>query len=299
MAVVKNGVLKKIEEKDIINGEYTTSKDIKKIGFNVLADVSSLKRLIVTEDVEEIEAGAFTYCESIEYVKLPKTIKEIPDNLFEACARLIEVDIPDSVTEIGMWAFRSCINIKKIKIPKELKAVGILAFENCESLKEIVFHEWLETIGDSAFSCCKKLEAVIIKSSKAKIGDKAFIGCESLRTFNTSSIKGLGEVFDTSHKIKSIIHNRTHVDIVTVDDTREKRLKPRSNKPVTYVLLEEMYNDTVMKNIKFSKLCEIESKIAYVLAEVDDIKIVGGTQESLIPQIKEEIKFKFISNIES
>ena len=89
---IKDGVLIKVDNTDIINGTFT-----------------------IPEGVTSIGAYAFNSCRSLKVIKLPEGVTSIGDYAFSSCSRLTEIEIPEGVTSIHGGAFRDCSSLRKIK----------------------------------------------------------------------------------------------------------------------------------------------------------------------------------------
>lgn len=139
--VSKYGVLFKTKNECLIN--YPSGSD--------------RKEYIISQNVLEIEQGAFESCLNLEKVKLPIGIKEIKENTFLNCKELSSLNIPVNVTIIKHNAFESCCLITEIKFPNSLETIEKKAFFNCFNLKRINIPANLTDISFFAFEKCEKL----------------------------------------------------------------------------------------------------------------------------------------------
>uniref|UniRef100_UPI0025CC974F leucine-rich repeat domain-containing protein n=1 Tax=uncultured Treponema sp. TaxID=162155 RepID=UPI0025CC974F len=106
---------------------------LKKISHHLFAECKSLKSVVLSKSVEEIEMGAFYNCESLKSIKLPKNLEKIGYRAFYGCKNLREIGIPASVKEIGADAF-NCDNL--ILIVKRDSYAAKWAKENGMKYKE-------------------------------------------------------------------------------------------------------------------------------------------------------------------
>ena len=60
--------------------EIVIPGSVKRIGDHAFSHCAMLRRVIVCEGVELIEAGAFADDQSLEYVELPASVKSMPDD---------------------------------------------------------------------------------------------------------------------------------------------------------------------------------------------------------------------------
>lgn len=146
---------------------------------------------IISEDVTEIEAGAFDGCDSLTSIEIPSSVTIIGDQAFVNCTSLTSVIIPESVTEIGDNAFECCTSLTSIVIPESVTELGCGVFACCESLKSIVIKGKINAIRDALFSNCSALESITLPEGICRIAvdewsddGTAFDGCKSLKVIN-------------------------------------------------------------------------------------------------------------------
>ncbi len=152
-------------------------------------DNKTVKRLVVSDTVEEIEWGVLTEMPNLESIYIGANLKKIrfeyrvesklasievsPDNKKYTVKNdcLIDVTtktlvkgfststIPDdgSVEIIGEWAFYGA-RFESIEIPEGIKSIELDGFGHCYKLKSIVLPKSLERMGSHAFSHCNELE---------------------------------------------------------------------------------------------------------------------------------------------
>ena len=107
--------------------------------------------------LREIGTDVFRYCSSLKRISLPENIEEIPQGCF-CGSGLEEIVIPRKVKKIvGVddyhGAFRDCKNLRNVifKQGSELTEIGNWAFGECESLQSICLPDKLREIGESVF----------------------------------------------------------------------------------------------------------------------------------------------------
>ena len=170
-------------------------------------------KIVIPEDVTEIDWCAFHGCESLTEIVIPESVTKIGDDAFRRCLSLTEIVIPESVTEIGEGAFCDCTLLESIVvdpnnkiydsrencnaiirtesntlvagckntiIPESVTKIGGYAFDGCKSLTSVVIPEGVTEIGWNAFCDCTSLTSVVIPEGVTEIGEWAFNGCESL-----------------------------------------------------------------------------------------------------------------------
>ena len=102
-------------------------------------------------EVISIGTQVFEDCSSLEKVELPSEINNIEDGTFAECNMLSNIEIPSGVEQIGNRAFLGCSSLKEIEIPSGVERIGFGAFSGCSSLKEIEIPSGVVEIGSSAF----------------------------------------------------------------------------------------------------------------------------------------------------
>lgn len=95
---------------------------------DVFERVTSIKKVILPNTIEEIRGGAFKYCTNLKEINLPPKITEIHGDTFQGCTSLETIVIPEGVTRIGGSAFRNCSSLREVIIPKTVTEIGSSAF---------------------------------------------------------------------------------------------------------------------------------------------------------------------------
>ena len=139
--------------------------------------IPSLLEEVIITDVERIPSAAFKECTSIKKIIIPDNLKMIGNSSFELCESLVDIIIPANVEKIEDSAFKSCTSLENIIIPKNVVNIGNYTFEFCESLKSIVVPEGVESIGNSAFASCNLLQSVELPETIKMVGNTPFYNC--------------------------------------------------------------------------------------------------------------------------
>ena len=123
--------------------ECNVPSTVKTIGNYAFSQCKNLKKVILSEGLENINNYSFDGCSLLSEINLPSTLKNIGYFAFATTNITGEVVIPDSVESIGNGCFYCCRNISKIMIGASLKLLNISStygyhpFYGCSSLKEI------------------------------------------------------------------------------------------------------------------------------------------------------------------
>ena len=135
---------------------------------------SSVKNIIISDEVKEIEEYAFKSCSRLETVTLPSWMSEIPVGLFEGCLRLKMINTEGKITKINDFAFFNTAWFDS-EVLSELTHIGNRAFAGV-NVSEVIIPGKVEHIGEYAFVSCYASKIFISKSVKY-IGEGAFQNC--------------------------------------------------------------------------------------------------------------------------
>lgn len=139
--------------------------------------------------ITEVYEKAFKDNTTLKEVVISQNVSKIGNSAFEGCTNLEKVTLKEGLITIGDKAFKGCSSLTGITMPATLQKIGAYAFENCTKLKTVKLNVGLLTIGKKAFYNCKALKQVKIPKSVLKIGSYAFAKCAALTscTFATDS----------------------------------------------------------------------------------------------------------------
>ena len=102
------------------------------------AHQKSVKKLTISEGIEEIGTSTFMYSEALEEVIIPISLKVIGDRAFYGCSSLPLFDFK-KVEDVGIYAFGWCSNLSKVSVLgyAGMMKIGENAFFHCTSLTKI------------------------------------------------------------------------------------------------------------------------------------------------------------------
>ncbi len=154
---------------DVAEGNTVYSSD--EIGVLYSADKSVLYRyptaneateFTVPSTVKEIKNKAFYYAVKLKKITLSENLEEIEGYVFYECSALERVEAPSNckLRTIGECAFRGCDNLTYLFPLKYVEYIGSWSFLDCLKLSEIYLYAALEEIDYCAFSGCYALATV-------------------------------------------------------------------------------------------------------------------------------------------
>lgn len=155
--------------------------NIKSIGACAFSESKLLQSAKLSNNVANIGSGAFKNCSALASINIPDVLQTISKDTFYKCSSLTEVKIPETVHSIGISAFYECSNLTEIKIPDNVEIIDKNAFYGCSGASSIIFGNKVETIGESAFQNCSKVSELNIPESVVNMGANVFYSCSSLK----------------------------------------------------------------------------------------------------------------------
>lgn len=163
----------------------------KKIGKEAFRGCKYLKRVIIPDTIEVIEADAFYQCPNLETVILPPNFKKIPKRCFGECSSLTNIDLTN-IEVIEKEGFAGClrlenVNIKNLKVCDEdcfsktgitqalinIKNIPDGMFWDCPYLESIVFGKDCEVLESNSLGYCDSLKTIFINEGMLAIKEQA------------------------------------------------------------------------------------------------------------------------------
>ena len=172
------------------------------------------------DKLQYISKSAFEWNSSLKSIVLPDQLREIKDKAFANCKILSSVKFGDNLTYIGAQAFTET-ELKEIRIPSSVESIGNYAFRNC-GLQKAYFEDGINPIeiGEDAIGSddleylyigrdfsfespsFKKLKNLDFGNLVSEIPASTFKNCLMLTSVNFGS--GLTEIGDEAFKYCSI-----------------------------------------------------------------------------------------------
>ena len=206
---------------------------------NIFYGCTNLKRIRLSNNIEEFCKSMFSNCESLAEIDIPDSIKNISQKAFYNCDSLSSINIGKNVLSILDCNFSSCDKLSEImideenpkycikdgclvdkdnnsivsvvplgfkKIPNDVQAIEKYAFYDCDTLDYIEIPSNINEIGQYAFQDCSKIKKVVINANINEINIGVFRGLSSLEelTIPPNILKLDGDSFGQCENLKSI-----------------------------------------------------------------------------------------------
>lgn len=176
------------------------------MGTYVLCGCTSLKEVVLPEDLQMINDGTVNGCTSLESISLPSKISNINKDAFNGCTSLKAVTIPADVTKIGENAFYNDDALTEITIPDKVTQIDSKAFYDCDALVTAKLSGSVTKLSASVFEGCDSLKNVTLGVGLTGIPDYTFRNCAALESILVPYyVKTIGkQVFADDIKLTAI-----------------------------------------------------------------------------------------------
>ena len=151
-------------------------------------DNSSIKEIVLGDNVKSIGGFAFYYCTGLTSIVIPNSVTSIGSSAFYNCRGLTSVVIPNSVTSIGSSAFAFTGWWNKQPDGLVYKDGWLLGGKGSSPRGYIVIKDGTKAIGNDVFSHCSGLTSITIPNSVTSIGEAAFYNCSGLKEVHITDL---------------------------------------------------------------------------------------------------------------
>ena len=202
------------------------SQNLEEIGNNSFSGCTQLIDISIPSNVTRIGSAAFSGCSSLTNIVIPNGVTQIEESTFNGCGNLKEIIIPENIISIGSYAFIAS-GLENITIPSSVTNIGYSAFEYC-NFNNIEIPSSVKNISGRMFQHCRNLENVYIQDGVESIGAQSFRGCTNLKSITIpSSVKTIGySAFESCDNL-SEINNGNGIEYIdtpsigtTIEDTK-------------------------------------------------------------------------------
>lgn len=162
--------------------------------YGVLADNSSVKRIVVKEGIRELYNGTFYAYKNLEEVTLPASLEKIGARVFTDCTKLVSVILPEenSIASVGEEAFSSTPFLNEQT--GNYKMIGTVVVKYTGEEAETLIPQNATVIADSAMRGSSTLEKITILDKVKRIGSLGMADCAGLADIDVP-----GNVTDISY----------------------------------------------------------------------------------------------------
>lgn len=122
---------------EVYYGQYQCVTNYDKIGTNMFYKLSSLKTILLPNDVTAIGTGAFEDCSNLTFINIPEGVTSIGNSAFMGCSSLTSIDLPKDIISIGAFAFCGCSSLTSIVIPSKIQEINLSAFSEENTINSI------------------------------------------------------------------------------------------------------------------------------------------------------------------
>ena len=202
-------------ESDVVIPDRLWGKKVTVIGDRAFKNKDRVKKVIISDNVEEIDRYAFQRCSNLENVICGKNVKKVGVGAFEYCDKLKNVFLNEGLIEIQSCAFVSTEELKTIEIPSSVESIKGKAFWG-SGLESIVFKGDKTYVKRSALTAtpwCKNQEGYVICGDSVLI---AYNGDEEVLNI-PSGVKHL--CFSVNENVKEVYIPDTVTTIYDEDDS--------------------------------------------------------------------------------
>ena len=168
--------------KSLIVNDNVTS-----IGEFAFSESRLLQSAKLSNNISDISTGAFKACSALTSINIPDALPTINDETFSGCSSLPEIRIPETVNSIRNSAFYGCPELSEINIPDNVTSIGDNAFYDCSGASSVTFGNKIETIGKSAFERCSTVTEIKLPDSVTSLGNNVFKSCSALLKVSLSN----------------------------------------------------------------------------------------------------------------
>ena len=156
---------------------FVFPEKVTKIGERAFSSTLLSGALIISDDVEVIDVGAFGGT-NISSLQLPNGLKTLAGGAFGGCSFLCgPLVFPESLESIGAYCFSNCSMLNcELILPSKIKTIEDSCFECSAFTGDLIIPEGVTSIGDSAFKECSFSGTLTLPRSIKTIDSYAFEG---------------------------------------------------------------------------------------------------------------------------
>lgn len=169
--------------------EIDLTDSIVGIGVALFKDSPNLKKVKLSEKINELPPYLFAGCTALEKVRMPNVVYSFPEGLFQGCVSLTEIPFRAGIRELSPLVFEGCTGLRSLVIPSTVKSIQRRAVADCKNLMSVVLPEELEELDDSAFEGCENIHNIRISENNRLFYVNEIDGCLYERTADGDKLK--------------------------------------------------------------------------------------------------------------
>lgn len=124
--------------------EHVTVPDgITSLSSSIFSNSVNLRTVHLPTTLQRIEYLCF-YKSGITSISLPNNVEVIEAEAFSNCCNLQHIVLPNKIDMISWETFKNCTQLESITIPGAVRFIGRNAFLNCKNLKRITYEGTVE-----------------------------------------------------------------------------------------------------------------------------------------------------------
>ena len=182
-------------------------KHVKSVGKHAFAQMPSLYKVVIPDNIQSIGEGAFYACSYLSSIHIGAGVDTIPKDAFWGSA-VNDLFIGSNVSYIGESAFLGLSGkLKTISLPASVKHVGKNAFSHHMYVTSLDLGQ-VEELEEGAFDALNSLSSIHIPASVRKINGNPFTLCGS--TLKTITVSPDNEHFYSPASCNAIISRETN-----------------------------------------------------------------------------------------
>lgn len=181
------------------------------IGKEAFAKCCGIKRINISNGIEEIQYAAFEACANLEEIKIPSSVRVLEDNLLSFCVNLssIKIDNKNRIYDsrencnaiIRKQDKALLYGCKNTKIPSSVEYINDFAFYGC-LMESVVIPNGVKRIKHYAFCECPFLKSIHLSSTVEQIDYPSFYGCGNISQI---SVDKSNPIYDSRNNCNAII----------------------------------------------------------------------------------------------
>lgn len=250
------------------NGKYYKISNIKNVLSSNYFSEKSVKKVILGEDITELNNSAFKKCTDLEYIHIPDSITKIGDGCFYCCESLKSINIPNKYSYTYTIEFDTGDSeSEKLKCSKGKTVFGNEIFYGCKNLEEFISYYSIFVSSDGRcyidngelnFFAYGGITSYNIPNKVIKINRSAFRGSDITNINLNERIKNIGEYAFAECKSLSSIDKWDNVETISKCAFMNCGIGtislPVNLKTIDEMAFEEcktmkLKNNTVLKNV--------------------------------------------------